>query len=63
MINKELLNNFISKEKKTLISLKEKHNSLNQIDILSGEGNNLREKINKTEGKIEAYENLLKFFL
>jgi hypothetical protein len=31
-----------------------KHKSLNQIDMLSGEGSELRGRINKYKGKIEA---------
>jgi predicted nuclease with TOPRIM domain len=35
-----------------LEELERQHNELSQIDMLSGEGNYLREKINKLKGEI-----------
>ena len=43
-----------------LIENMEKHSKLNQIDMLSGEGNTLRESINKTKGFINALKWVLK---
>jgi hypothetical protein len=39
-----------------LIICKRQHNNLNQIDMLSADGNRLREKINMTKGMILALE-------
>lgn len=43
-----------------LIILKAQHDQLHQIDMLSADGSNLREQINKHKGKIEVLEWILK---
>ena len=42
-----------------LANLRKEHNKLDQISMLSGEGSELLEKINKTEGQIEAFKWIL----
>ena len=39
---------------KSLNDMKDKYSRMHQIDILSGDGNKMREAMNKTQGKIDV---------
>jgi hypothetical protein len=54
MKTKEQIKSEIEYFETMLLENQTKHSQLGQIDMLSGEGSNLRKRIAKTEGKIEA---------
>ena len=58
-ISKNLIKNKIASIEIKLISLNNKYSNLSQIDMLSGEGNMLLNKINQLKGMLKAFDWIL----
>lgn len=50
----EKIKAMLSHHSAQVVALKREHNSLDQISMLSGEGNKLREEINQSKGIVRA---------